>query len=61
MLMIALTWIISRKFRRSGFWVPERGIFWVLDSSTDGSSGCDESDDSTDHSNSSELEDIQVE
>ena len=33
----------------------------MLDSSTDGSSGGDESDDSTDRSNSAELEYIQVE
>lgn len=58
MLMLALTRAISRRYRRSGFWVPERGIFWVVDSFTDDSSESDESDESTESSNTDELEDM---
>jgi hypothetical protein len=57
MLMLALTWVMTRKYRRSGFWVPERGIFWEIDSATEDSSESDESDESTDRSDSGELED----
>ena len=53
MLMVALTWIMTRMYRRSGFWAPERGIIWEIDSATEDSS---ESDKSTDHSDSDEPE-----
>jgi hypothetical protein len=47
----------DRKYWRSGFWVPERGIFWNVDLAMEDSSENDESDMSMDRSNSSELED----
>ena len=54
MLMLALTWIMTRMYRRSGFWAPERGICWEIDSATEVSN---ESDESTDRSSSDEPED----
>jgi len=54
MKMLALTWIMTRKYRRSGLWDPERGFFWEIDSTTEASS---ESDESTDSSNSGEPDD----
>ena len=57
MLMIVLTWIMTRKYRRSGLWVPERGIFWEVESAIEDSSESDESNESSDRSNSGEPED----
>jgi len=54
MLMLALTWIMTRVYQRSGFWAPERGICWEIDSTTEASN---ESDKSTDCSSSDEPED----
>jgi len=54
MLMLVLTWIMTRMYRWSGFWAPERGICWEIDSATEASN---ESDKSTDRSSSDELED----
>ena len=54
MLILALTWFMTRMYQRSGYWVPERGIFWEIDSATEDSSRKDES---TDCSDSDELED----
>ena len=62
-LMLALTWIITRKYRRSGLWVPERGIFWEVNSATEDTSetsetnASNEPNESTDRSDSDELED----
>ena len=54
MLMLALTWVMTRMYRRSGYWAPERGIFWEMDSATEDNS---ESDESTGCSDSDEPED----
>ena len=54
MLILALTWFMTRMYRRSGYWVPERGIFWEIDLATEDSSRKDES---TDCSDSDEPED----
>ena len=51
--MLALTWIMTRMYRSSGCWAPERGITWEIDSTTDDSG---ESDESTDYSDSDEPE-----
>ena len=53
-LMPALTCIMTRMYRSSGFWAPERGIIWESDSSTEDSSEIDES---TDRNDSDEPED----
>ena len=41
MLLLALTCIMTRVYRRSGYWAPERGNTWEIDSD---SSESDESD-----------------
>ena len=43
MLILVLTWFMTRMYQCSGYWVPERGIFWEIDSATEDSSGKDES------------------
>jgi len=53
-LMLALTCIMTRMYRRSGYWAPERGIIWEMDSATEDSS---ETDESTDRNDSDEPED----
>jgi hypothetical protein len=53
MLMLALTWIMTRMYRSSGRWAPERGVVWEIDSATEDSS---ESGESMDHSDSDEPE-----
>jgi hypothetical protein len=35
-LIIMLIRLINSMYRRSGDWVPERGIFWECDSETEG-------------------------
>ena len=57
MLMLALNWIMTRKYWQSGFWVPEKGTFWDIGSSTEDSSKSDKINESTDCSNSGKLED----
>ena len=54
MLILALTWIVTRRYRRSGFWVPESGIFWEIGSATEDSS---ESEEVTNSGDSDEPED----
>ena len=54
MLTLALTCIMTRRYRRSGLWAPERGVCWEIDSATDDGS---ESDKFTDCSDSDEPED----
>jgi len=51
--ILVLTCIMTRMYRRSGHWAPERGIFWEIDSATEDSS---ESDEFTDRSDSDEPE-----
>ncbi len=53
-LMLALTCIMTRMYRRSGYWAPERGIIWEMDLVTEDSSKTDES---TDCNDSDEPED----
>ena len=55
MLMLALNWIMTRMYRGSGLWAPERRIFWEIGSATEDSS---ESDESVDRSDSDELDRI---
>ena len=53
MLMLALTWVVTRMYRGSGCWAPERGIIWEVDSATEDSS---DSDESTNYRDSDERE-----
>jgi len=54
MLTLALTCIMTRRYRRSGLWAPERGVCWEIDLAMDDGS---ESDEFTDRSDSDEPED----
>ena len=54
MLILTLTWIMTRMYRRSGFWAPESGICWEIESAAEDS--C-ESDEATSSGDSDELED----
>jgi hypothetical protein len=54
MLILALTCIMTRMYRSSGHWAPERGVVWEIDSATGDSSNSDEF---TDCSDSDEPED----
>ena len=53
-LIPALTCIMTRTYRRSGYWAPESGVIWEIDLAMEDSS---ESDEFTDRSDSDEPED----
>ena len=53
MLMLALTRVMTRMYQHSGLWVPERGVFWKINSATEDSSN---SNKFTDRSDSDEPE-----